>query len=287
MYVPHAVRAVASRRGFTLVELLVVIAILTILTALLYPVFASARAAARNSACAQNLRQVGAAVLMYLGDHDGVMPPAYIPAQRSSWAGVAQANVKSWRVFRCPAMVDARFGTSTIWQPPLDITQNLSRWEAFGWNADYLNLARDDCADYDLGGSRAGPPIHEAAIGQPAATVMLVGVGLSPGQGSWAGINPLHPVNGGYFLATAPASVSTTDLCTGSDGGWGQGGYLGPYGGFETPRHGGRGGNVCFVDGHVRTMTAAQLAAGTNWDPTRRNSEIVITDRSRYLWDLE
>lgn len=58
-------------RGFTLVELLVVIAIIAILAAILFPVFAQARAAAQKSACVSNLKQIGAAAVMYASDYDG------------------------------------------------------------------------------------------------------------------------------------------------------------------------------------------------------------------------
>src|SRR5438552_2644824 len=61
-------------RGFTLIELLVVIAIIAILAAILFPVFAQAREAARKAACASNLRQIGTAFLMYSQDHDECLP---------------------------------------------------------------------------------------------------------------------------------------------------------------------------------------------------------------------
>src|SRR3954464_7719733 len=63
------------RAGFTLIELLVVIAIIAILAAILFPVFARAREAARKATCQSNLRQLGVAAQMYLQDNDG----AYFP----------------------------------------------------------------------------------------------------------------------------------------------------------------------------------------------------------------
>lgn len=61
-------------RGFTLIELLVVIAILAILAAILFPVFATAKAAAKSGVCLSNLRQLGFAWQMYFQDNDDRMP---------------------------------------------------------------------------------------------------------------------------------------------------------------------------------------------------------------------
>src|SRR5438270_9796759 len=61
-----------QKRGFTLIELLVVIAIIAILAAILFPVFAQAREAARKAACQSNLKQIGSALAMYRDDYDGI-----------------------------------------------------------------------------------------------------------------------------------------------------------------------------------------------------------------------
>jgi prepilin-type N-terminal cleavage/methylation domain-containing protein/prepilin-type processing-associated H-X9-DG protein len=60
--------------GFTLIELLVVIAIIAIVAAILFPVFSQAKAAAKRAACLSNLRQIGAAMLMYETDFDDRLP---------------------------------------------------------------------------------------------------------------------------------------------------------------------------------------------------------------------
>jgi prepilin-type N-terminal cleavage/methylation domain-containing protein len=61
-------------RGFTLIELLVVIAIIAILAAILFPVFARAREAARKATCLSNLKQIALAAIMYAQDYDEVLP---------------------------------------------------------------------------------------------------------------------------------------------------------------------------------------------------------------------
>ncbi len=64
--------SLVSRRpnGFTLIELLVVIAIIAILAAILFPVFAQAKAAAKQSAGLSNVKQIDTAYMMYLIDND-------------------------------------------------------------------------------------------------------------------------------------------------------------------------------------------------------------------------
>jgi prepilin-type N-terminal cleavage/methylation domain-containing protein len=61
-------------KGFTLIELLVVIAIISILAAILFPVFARARENARRASCMSNLKQIGLGIMMYVQDYDEKYP---------------------------------------------------------------------------------------------------------------------------------------------------------------------------------------------------------------------
>ncbi len=60
-----------KKRGFTLIELLVVIAIIALLMAILMPTLARVRSAAKEAACAMNMRQVGICFSMYTNDNNG------------------------------------------------------------------------------------------------------------------------------------------------------------------------------------------------------------------------
>ena len=62
-----------KQRAFTLIELLVVVAIIAILAAILFPVFAQAKEAAKKTACLSNAKQIGLAWLMYGGDYDDTL----------------------------------------------------------------------------------------------------------------------------------------------------------------------------------------------------------------------
>jgi prepilin-type N-terminal cleavage/methylation domain-containing protein/prepilin-type processing-associated H-X9-DG protein len=93
------------RSGFTLIELLVVIAIIAILAAILFPVFAQARARARQAACASNLAQIARAGMMYVQDNDERFPscytllgPPFVVDPRTS----LQPYIKNWDLFYCP-----------------------------------------------------------------------------------------------------------------------------------------------------------------------------------------
>lgn len=93
------------RKGFTLIELLVVIAIIAILAAILFPVFARAREAARQSSCSSNVRQLSTAVLMYVQDYDEILPRTDCNALSSgqAWNIACQPYTKNIGIFHCPS----------------------------------------------------------------------------------------------------------------------------------------------------------------------------------------
>jgi prepilin-type N-terminal cleavage/methylation domain-containing protein/prepilin-type processing-associated H-X9-DG protein len=111
------------QNAFTLIELLVVIAIIAILAAILFPVFAQAREKARQSSCLSNVKQIGAAVMMYTQDYDETLPatgwqgpctdPVSLAAGDAYFSGlfsfpIASAPyIKNWDIFKCPSDSEA------------------------------------------------------------------------------------------------------------------------------------------------------------------------------------
>jgi len=96
------------RSGFTLIELLVVIAIIAILAAILFPVFARAREAARKTACGSNLRQLGLASKMYAQDYDEWLPCDYYPGNSSTTSkrlvNQIMPYIKNMDILYCPSV---------------------------------------------------------------------------------------------------------------------------------------------------------------------------------------
>lgn len=96
-----------EKSGFTLIELLVVIAIISILAAILFPVFATAREKARQTACASNLKQIGIATLQYIQDYDELYPSGtFFGVQYADhgcgWTRQMYPYIKSKQVLVCP-----------------------------------------------------------------------------------------------------------------------------------------------------------------------------------------
>lgn len=109
-----------EQRGFTLIELLVVIAIIAILAAILFPVFAQAKRAAKGTVALSDAKQMALAQIMYTNDFDDDFAPAVqFPYNASGntgetlpWSYVQQPYMKSWSILQDPTGPQVTVNTS-------------------------------------------------------------------------------------------------------------------------------------------------------------------------------
>jgi prepilin-type N-terminal cleavage/methylation domain-containing protein/prepilin-type processing-associated H-X9-DG protein len=174
-------RWVTKSKAFTLLELLVVIAVIALLAALLFPVFARARALARRTTCLSNLRQIAFAYRLYLQDWDEQCPPWAFPR-----GSAGQFPFVSW------PPVEAASCWAEYLQPYLRSRKVMH--DPGGWSVG-LSAQTDRRADYALltwgpGGSEtrenpywrwAGPGLSLSGVVRPTETILLV-EGFSTGQ---------------------------------------------------------------------------------------------------------
>lgn len=73
------------KKAFTLIELLVVIAIIAILAAILFPVFAQAKEAAKKTQAISNVKQMGTSTLIYAADYDDTFPNSITQRTDGTW----------------------------------------------------------------------------------------------------------------------------------------------------------------------------------------------------------
>ncbi len=144
----------SGRHGFTLIELLVVISIITLLAAVLLPVFLSARAKGRQVACGSNLHQLGLAVALYAQDSNDVVPFGGDPIDMKTNAWMtANGGIYSQQAQQLkplPIILNSYISSDAVWHCPADtgfaepdfsggykITASPSAFDEYGSSYDY------------------------------------------------------------------------------------------------------------------------------------------------------
>jgi prepilin-type N-terminal cleavage/methylation domain-containing protein len=148
---PFAFHPPTKRRrppGFTLIELLVVIAIVAVLAAILFPVFAQAKSAAKKTAALSNLQQTSLGLAMYAADADD-----HLPNRWPLWPGYGEFY---WRVDNgdLPALLKRYLRNPDVWFSPED------------------RLTKRGATSFSINGELA-PGWPMSKIGRPAEAVYL------------------------------------------------------------------------------------------------------------------
>jgi prepilin-type N-terminal cleavage/methylation domain-containing protein len=294
-------------KAFTLIELLVVIAIIAILAAILFPVFAQAKAAAKKTSSLSNNKQLTLGAIMYGGDVDDTIPAlgtwgyqsgafvyfggsgGYIPWSHAVFPYTKNGDIE----------VDPQVGKGVPAPAGFNPLAGLVLAPQYGMNP---YLAQSATYPYNSAGSTLTPRSF-TGVSRPADTVFLTQKYSSNEQNdsaashanAWYGYWYFGP--GTYFLtveADPPdcAASGNTYYCA---GGWGAGSFDATLvQGVEAAGAWTGGGSlrgtkqmlVSFTDGHAASKAPGALAEGTAYNgakdasgvPTQNQSAVAITD---------
>ena len=273
------------KRAFTLIELLVVVAIIAILAAILFPVFAQAKEAAKKSVCVSNEKQIGLAILLYSNDFEDTAPLAAYP---TDWPPTPSSDNITWYYLVDP-YVKASFPQKSAQESTTQGTQNI--WVDPEWS---------------LTNNKRGPWYGGSQYAPAAQSFSTQSYVISEFISPYDGLTPYQPSDFSVFQQPAksltslqsPSNVILVAESRGT-GDWTTGNDTGVYGTTGLPwdnasdgagiwqyvdagsyvegrsRHGG-GSHYLLSDGHVKYFKAPNPnRQADNFTPTVSHGPVV------------
>ena len=254
-----------TKRAFTLIELLVVIAIIAILAAILFPVFAQAKEAAKKTQCLSNSKNIGTGVMLYMGDTDDKYPNSQRVADLSqdptgvspiSWQYVVNPYVKNGSQ-KATANTGKLEMVGGVWNCPSFPKQDQPR--QYGINVhisgDMSNYAYNDFgAQYDS--------ITQTALTNVAGKVLIAEKGYMGGGGATSDFADAKLMtlkwaweNNNFDLSQAKRADQDADSQSNP---W-------PWAGSMPRFRHSKVSNLTFADGHTKGMQIGALGGASGW----------------------
>jgi len=278
-----------GRKAFSLVEMLVVVAIISLLVAIIFPVFGTVREKGRQTTCTSNLKQIGMGMLQYSQDYDEMETYSYFCVQSNgnfeyTWSDAIYPYVRDADVFDCPDdLFVPTSGSFEEFLPPTASNPTASEYAPGSYlaNSSFRNNSK---ASPRVGGNY-GPivtslngslPVSVSQINSPSTTALVFdGAQYSPTGATWTYSTYYSYVaydwnQEAYYPPTATQVYPMLEMCNPcaatSAGNGGATAIVARHSGFV---------NVAWCDGHVKAMQLTDLLktkTGSNY-PT----DLIIT----------
>ena len=262
-------------KAFTLIELLVVIAIIAILAAILFPVFAQAKEAAKATQVLSNQKQIAIAQTLYITDSDDTLPAYFVKSADFSDGTFQRTDIISWPMLFDPYIKNGKpiwpstvaAGADPGYVPPTGVQFNPT-WSEAKWAA-AANLPDCDGADAISAASGWLPvkfvsshfgmtlPFNTRGYGYAGLQAVTAGTPADPDYFFAGSYLPGTPTNGRAARNSTMGlgtvnEVSRTALVTDGFTGTLANKGFGTSIGCESASMYKGGGNIAFLDSHVK-----------------------------------
>jgi len=257
------------KRAFTLIELLVVIAIIAILAAILFPVFAQAKIAAKKTADLSNHKQIALGFFMYANDFDDILPLAFPNNTLGSYT-------TPWNRTP-PTSLEDQGGRQAFWTNSVyPYSKNYAIDQVVGgtyWNYFGINDALVNPSHYSFGITYNAylNAWNSSAVQTPTDTVLTWPGTANQNMDGFANSFPLPYFKTTTFPSGNPATPPYQFTNTGTNCMAG----LGVYSGFSAWNYDvyGNGFNMSYCDGHSKYVQAA--SSRSPWSVVNAKGEVL------------